>query len=174
LRKLFLFRDFSVYGKLQSISFEGGDRKMASQEAGSETQTDALVLAENLRATLGRFVRRVKTQANTPTTSQSETLSLLDRAGPLSVAELAGRRNVRHQSMRLVAGQLESEGLISKMPNPVDGRSRLLSITDKGRAQLSRAREARTLQIANVIEERLSDKDRRTLEAAIRVIERLC
>lgn len=147
---------------------------MAGQDAGSETHADALALAENLRATLGRFVRGVKTQANTPTTSQSETLSLLDRAGPLSVAELADRRNVRHQSMRLVAGQLESEGLISKMPNPADGRSQLLSITDKGRAQLSRAREARTLQIANVIEERLSDKDRRTLEAAIRVIERLC
>ncbi len=147
---------------------------MARQEAGAETHTDALALAENLRATLGRFVRGVKTQANTPTTSQSETLSLLDRAGPLSVAELADRRNVRHQSMRLVAGQLESEGLVSKMPNPADGRSQLLTITENGRAQLSRAREARTLQIANVIEERLSDKDRRTLEAAIRVIERLC
>ena len=147
---------------------------MARQEAGAETHTDALALAENLRATLGRFVRGVKTQANTPTTSQSETLSLLDRAGPLSVAELADRRNVRHQSMRLVAGQLESEGLVSKMPNPTDGRSQLLTITEIGRAQLARAREARTLQIANVIEERLSDKDRRTLEAAIRVIERLC
>ena len=147
---------------------------MASQEAGAETHTDALALAENLRATLGRFVRGVKTQANTPTTSQSETLSLLDRAGPLSVAELACRRNVRHQSMRVVAGQLESEGLVSKMPNPADGRSQLLTITENGRAQLGRAREARTLQIANVIEERLSDKDRRTLEAAIRVIERLC
>ena len=147
---------------------------MASEEASSEKDSDALALAENLRVMLGRFVRGVKTQANTPTTSQSETLSLLDRAGPLSVAELADRRNVRHQSMRLVAGQLESEGLISKMPNPADGRSQLLSITEKGKEKLSRAREARTLQIASLIEERLSATDRRTLEAAIGVIERLC
>ena len=147
---------------------------MARQEAGAETHTDALALAENLRATLGRFVRGVKTQANTPTTSQSETLSLLDRAGPLSVAELADRRNVRHQSMRLVAGQLESEGLVSKMPNPADGRSQLLTITESGRAELSRARRARTAQIAGLIEERLSAEDRRTLEAAIGIIERLC
>jgi DNA-binding MarR family transcriptional regulator len=69
---------------------------------------------------------------------------------------------------------LESEGLISKMPNPADGRSQLLSITENGRAELSHAREARTLQIANLIEERLSEKDRRTLGAAIRVIEQLC
>lgn len=147
---------------------------MPREEASSGKHTDAVVLAENLRVTLGKFVRGVKTQANTPTTSQSETLSLLDRGGPLSVAELAERRNVRHQSMRLVAGQLESVGLVSKMPNPADGRSRLLSITENGRGQLSRAREARTSQIANLIEERLSEKDRRTLEAAIRVIERLC
>lgn len=147
---------------------------MTSEEANSEKDTDALALAEKLRVTLGRFVRRLKTQANTPTTSQSETLSLLDRAGSLSVAELAGRRNVRHQSMRLVTAQLESDGLISKTPNPADGRSQLLSITEKGKEVLSRAREARTSQIANLIEERLSGKDRRTLEAAIRVIERLC
>ncbi|MBX4929813.1 MarR family winged helix-turn-helix transcriptional regulator [Rhizobium binae] len=147
---------------------------MASEDASSEIDSDALALAENLRITLGRFVRGVKAQANTPTTSQSETLSLLDRAGPLSVAELAGRRNVRHQSMRLVAGQLEAEGLISKMPNPADGRSQLLFITEKGNEELSRAREARTLQIASLIEERLSGTDRQTLEAAIAVIERLC
>ncbi|MBX4967168.1 MarR family winged helix-turn-helix transcriptional regulator [Rhizobium binae] len=147
---------------------------MASEDASSEKDSEALALAENLRVTLGRFVRGVKAQANTPTTSQSETLSLLDRAGPLSVAELADRRNVRHQSMRLVAGQLEAEGLISKTPNPADGRSQLLSITEKGNEELSRAREARTLQIASLIEERLSGTDRQTLEAAIAVIERLC
>ena len=147
---------------------------MASEDASSEKDSDALALAENLRVTLGRFVRGVKAQATTPTTAQSETLSLLDRAGPLSVAELADRRNVRHQSMRLVAGQLEAEGLISKTPNPADGRSQLRSMTEKGNEKLSRAREARTLQIASLIEERLSGTDRQTLEAAIAVIERLC
>lgn len=147
---------------------------MAVEEPDLERRNPALALAEDLRATLGRFVRGVKTQANTPTTSQSETLSLLDRAGPLSVAELADRRKVRHQSMRLVAGQLESDGLISKMPNPADGRSQLLSITESGRAELFRAREARTAQIAGLIEERLSDEERQTLQAAIRIIERLC
>jgi DNA-binding MarR family transcriptional regulator len=147
---------------------------MASEDAGSEGHADALALAELLRATLGRFVRGVKTQADTPTTAQSDTLSLLDRAGPLSVAELADRRNVRHQSMRLVAAQLESQGLVGKMPNPADGRSQLLTITESGRAELSRARRARTAQIAGLIEERLSAEDRRTLEAAIGIIERLC
>lgn len=147
---------------------------MASKDLGPESHADALALAEHLRATLGRFVRGVKTQANTPTTAQSDTLALLDREGPLTVAELADRRNVRHQSMRLVAAQLESEGLVKKAPNPADGRSQLLSITESGQAELFRARRARTLQIAGLIEERLSAGDRRTLKAAIQIIERLC
>lgn len=151
-----------------------GKRKMASEAGRYDKSADALVLAEDLRDALGRFVRSVKVQANTPTTSQSETLSLLERTGPLSVAELAERRKVKHQSMRLVAGQLESEGLISRSPNPTDGRSQLLSITQEGLTKLSRSREARTSQIAKVIEERLTDEERRTLAAAILVIDRLC
>jgi len=146
---------------------------MASDRASSENRTDALELAEDLRATLGRFVRLVKNEANTPTTSHSETLSLLDRSGPLTVAELANLRNVRHQSMRLVTAQLELDGLVGKLPNPADGRSRLLSITQKGREELSRSRKARTLKIAALIEERLSNQDRQTLQAAILIIERL-
>ncbi|MDI6838647.1 MAG: MarR family transcriptional regulator [Rhizobiaceae bacterium] len=146
---------------------------MASDRASSENPTDALELAEDLRATLGRFVRLVKNEANTPTTSQSETLSLLDRSGPLTVAELANLRNVRHQSMRSVTAQLELDGLVGKLPNPADGRSQLLSITQKGREELSRSREARTLKIAALIEERLSNQDKQTLQTAILVIKRL-
>jgi Transcriptional regulators len=147
---------------------------MAGKDARSAKHADALALAENLRVVVGRFVRRIKAEAKTPTTAQSETLSLLDREGPLSVAELADRRGVRHQSMRLVAGQLEADGLIRKTPNPADGRSQLLAITDGGRVELFRARQARASQIARLIEERLSDEEKRTLEAAVRLIERLC
>ena len=76
--------------------------------------------------------------------------------------------------MRLVVGQLVTESLISKMPNPADRRSELLFLTEEGRALLSRARQARTAQIAQRIEERLSEEDRRALDAAIRIIKRLC
>lgn len=171
LPKLFTYRS------CQAITIHGTARwqtRMGSNEIRSYQHDDAVELAENLRVTLGRFVRGIKAQAGTPTTSQSETLSILDRAGPLTVSQLADRRNVKHQSMRLVAGHLESDGLISKMPSPADGRSQLLSITESGRAFLSRAREARTSEIAKLIADRLSKQDKRTLEAAIKVIERLC
>ncbi|SPL62384.1 hypothetical protein OHAE_5452 [Ochrobactrum soli] len=60
------------------------------------------------------------------------------------------------------------------MPNPADRRSQLLSLTEKGRESLSRSREARTLKIATLIDERLTDEERRVLEVAIHIIDRLC
>jgi|AraplaDrversion2_2_1032049.scaffolds.fasta_scaffold155857_1 DNA-binding MarR family transcriptional regulator len=134
---------------------------------------DDLKLGEELRRTIGKFVRSVRRQADTPTSSQSETLGLLDRQGPLSVADLAFHRKVKHQSMRLVVAQMEANGLVEKKQNPADGRSHLLFLSAKGQRTLARSRKARQLQIATLIDERLSDADRQTLRAAITVIERL-
>jgi DNA-binding MarR family transcriptional regulator len=146
---------------------------MATNKAQIREDDDRLRLAEDLRRVVGTFARGIRTQSDTATTSQSETLSIMDRTGPLSVAELAVHRNVRHQSMRLVANSLEENGLVKKLPNPADGRSQLISITAEGRAELSRSREARTRKIAALIDERLSDQERQVLRAAIRVLERL-
>lgn len=139
----------------------------------SDGAGSTLILAENLRQAVGKFVRGIRSQAETPTTSQAETLSILDHNGPTSIADLAGRRNVRHQSMRLVVGQLEQGGLVSKTQNPADGRSQLLSLTEKGRRTLSQAREARTREIAASIDTRLSEQERCTLRDAITLIDRL-
>jgi DNA-binding MarR family transcriptional regulator len=144
-------------------------RETAEQPADAAARS----LAERLRITVGRFVRSVRQEAETPTTSQSETLQLLEVCGPMSVAELASQRHVRHQSMRLVTAQLEAEGLVEKLPNPADGRSSLLSVTVKGRETLAAARSARTSRIAALIGDRLTEEERRTLEAAITIIDRL-
>lgn len=133
----------------------------------------AFDLGEDLRRVVGQFVRGVRLKADTPTSSQTETLALLDREGALSVASLATKRNVRHQSMRLVVGQLEAKGLVVRMENPADGRSQLIGLSEPGRLALSRSRQARSLEIATLIDERLSDEDRQVLRAAIAVIERL-
>ncbi len=135
--------------------------------------SEALDLGEDLRRVVGQFVRGVRLKADTPTSSQTETLGLLDREGALSVASLAAKRNVRHQSMRLVVDQLETKGLVVRMENPADGRSQLIGLSEPGRLALSRSRQARSLQIATLIDERLSDEDRQLLRAAVAVIERL-
>lgn len=144
---------------------------MAGKE--SEPTAEALALGEELRRVVGGFVRSVRRQAGTPSSAQSETLALLDREGPMSVAALAAERRVKHQSMRLVVAQLEEGGLVTRLPNPEDGRSQLVALSDPGRAALARSREARRLEIAALIDARLSDEERRQLRSAIALIERL-
>jgi DNA-binding MarR family transcriptional regulator len=141
--------------------------------ADKDPTAEALVLGEELRRVVGTFVRSIRREADTPSSSQSETLALIDRQGPMSVASLAAERKVKHQSMRLVVGQLEAGGLVTRLPNPEDGRSQLVALSEEGRAALSRSRAARQREIAGLIDERLTDADRQALRAAIALIERL-
>lgn len=64
--------------------------------------------------------------------------------------------------------------MVSRVPNSADRRGQLLSITEKGRESMSLSRQARTSEIATLIEERLSEEERRVLAAAIQIIDRLC
>ena len=141
--------------------------------ADKDPTAEALALGEELRRVVGTFVRSIRRQAGTPTGSQAETLALLDRQGAMSVADLAAERKVKHQSMRLVVAQLEASGLVTRLPNPDDGRSQLVALSDKGRAVLAEAREARRREIAALIDARLTDEERQVLRAAIGLIERL-
>lgn len=141
--------------------------------ADKDPTAEALALGEELRRVVGTFVRSIRRQAGTPTGSQAETLALLDRQGAMSVADLAAERKVKHQSMRLVVAQLEASGLVARLPNPDDGRSQLVALSDKGRAALAEAREARRREIAALIDTRLTDEERQLLRAAIGLIERL-
>lgn len=141
--------------------------------ADRDPTAEALALGEELRRVVGIFVRSIRREADTPTSSQSETLGLLDRQGAMSIASLAAERKVKHQSMRLVVEQLEAAGLVTRLPNPEDGRSQLIALSEEGRVALARSRAARQREIASLIDERLSDADRQVLRAAIEIIEKL-
>ena len=134
---------------------------------------DLVVLAERLRRAIGDFVRVVRAQSDTPTTARTETLDLLDRVGALTTAELAQRRRVKHQSMRLVVEQLEREGLIEKNADPRDRRGQLIVLRLEGRTALEQDRQARALWIAAALRDLIGSEDRRDLERAIALLERL-
>lgn len=52
----------------------------------------------------------------------------------IQVRELAIRAGVRKQTMAQSVEQLEQAGYLSRRPNPRDGRSRLVVLTDRGKA----------------------------------------
>ncbi|MGI3901852.1 MAG: MarR family winged helix-turn-helix transcriptional regulator [Janthinobacterium lividum] len=133
----------------------------------------AAELAERLRQAVGAFVRAVRQDADIGSSAQAETLALLDREGPRNVATLAQMRGVKHQTMRLIAAQLEATALVRSDPDPADRRSRLLSISDAGRTELTRGRQARASRIEELIRTSLSPDERDILGEAVALLERM-
>ncbi|WP_203309696.1 MarR family winged helix-turn-helix transcriptional regulator [Sphingomonas beigongshangi] len=138
-----------------------------------EAADNAAELAEALRQSVSAFVRTVRQRTCTVKSAQSETLDLLERLGSMNVAALADRRGVTHQTMRLVVAGLEAEGSVRQRADPADRRSRLVSITSEGQRILARARENRAAYIADAIRGMLSAEERRQLQAAIPILDRL-
>lgn len=134
---------------------------------------DAAGLAEDLRQSVSTFVRAVRQRTGTVKSAQSETLDLLDSLGSMNVAALADKRGVTHQTMRLIVAGLEANGSVRQLVNPADRRSRLVLITSKGQLALSQARQSRAGHIADAIRSLLSSEERKKLQAAIAILNRL-
>jgi DNA-binding MarR family transcriptional regulator len=137
------------------------------------TEAEARRMADDLRRSVGGFVRAIRQDTGTTRSAQSETLDVLDRLGPMNVAALAETRGVTHQTMRLVVAQLETSGLVRQEADPSDRRSRLVSISSAGRDALARERIARTSRIADAIRNQLSPDERDLLRAATVILDRL-
>lgn len=140
-----------------------------SDDPGDTTEA----LAEDLRRAVGRFVRAVRQDTSQPTSAQSETLGLLDRQGPMTTAELAEARHVKHQSMRLVIAQMAEDGLILRSAHPDDARSQMIGLTEHGKAILAQYRADRARSIATLMRARLSGAEQKTLRLAVNLLDRL-
>lgn len=136
------------------------------------TSVDNGPLASELRVVLGRLIRRLRSEHRF-SLSQGSVLGRLDREGPQSTSKLASAERVRPQSMGQTVAELESQGLIARRPDPADGRSALLELTDAGRAELREDRGRREGWLAGAIEENFSAEERETLNEAVRLLGRL-
>ncbi len=130
-------------------------------------------LARDLRRSISAFVRAVRKDTGTLRTAQSEALDLLDRMGPMTVAALAQKRGTSHQTMRLMVAKLDADELVRQDADPADRRSRLVSISSKGRDTLKRERNMRVSRIEGAIQRVLSPSERVHLRAAIPILDRL-
>lgn len=136
---------------------------------------DVAEVAHALRVDVGLLVRRLRQLEDRDELSAPETsaLSRLDREGPATAAELARREGISPQSMGATLAALEARGLLARRPDEHDGRRRLLTPTDAGRAVLSDRRSARTRRLAEAMEAELSPAELAELAAAVPLLERL-
>lgn len=130
-------------------------------------------VADALRSVIGELVRTVRHEAHTPSSAQSETLGFIDRHGPSSVSAIAAHRQVKHQSMRLVAEQLQAQGLVTRAPDPADGRKQLIALTAKGQATLELGRGRRAQWLAEQFKRHTTAAQLRTLSRAVAILERV-
>lgn len=136
------------------------------------TRVDSGPLASELRVVLGHLIRRLRSEHRF-SLSQGSVLGRLDREGPQSTSKLASAERVRPQSMGQTVAELETQGLVERRPDPADGRSSLVELTDGGRSELREDRGRREGWLAEAIEENLSVEERETLDKAVRLMARL-
>jgi DNA-binding MarR family transcriptional regulator len=128
--------------------------------------------ASELRLVLGRLVRRLRAEGSFPI-SQGSVLSRLEREGPKTASRLASAEAVRPQSMAQIVMELESAGMVSRRPDPDDGRQLLIELTERGATELEEDRRRREGWLARAIETELSAAEQKALAAAVPLIGRL-
>src|SRR3954452_19303473 len=97
---------------------------------------ESVTMAHEFRETLGRLIRRLRAEAGEPPVGELSVLGRLDREGPASTSDLAAAERMRPQSMAQTVRDLESAGLVSRRPDPGDGRRVLVELTPAGRERL--------------------------------------
>lgn len=133
------------------------------------------VLAQDLRALMGKLKRRLRDQAHIGdlTPSQVSVLLCLEKGGPATASRLARAEGMRPQSIAPVIAALENAGLVSGAPDPADGRQTLLSLTQACRKWVEEGRAARQDWLTRNLQARLSAEEQDKLAEAIELLKRL-
>jgi DNA-binding MarR family transcriptional regulator len=137
----------------------------------TRTEIDIPETASELRVVLGQLLRRLRAEHRFPI-HHGAVLGRLDREGPASVSGLAAAERVRPQSMAQTVGELESQGLVKRRPDPDDGRRALVELTPAGLETLEDDRRRRVGWLVSAIDQLPAD-DQRVLARATSIIGRL-
>jgi DNA-binding MarR family transcriptional regulator len=130
-------------------------------------------LASALRIRVMRLSRNLRRQAGTGlSASLLSALTTVERNGPMTIGSLADAEQVKPPTMTKVVASLVEQGLVTREPDPLDGRVAWVMATSEGRSLLRRTRRRSDAYLAT----RLRSLDREellVLERASRLLERL-
>lgn len=132
-------------------------------------------LASELRLSVMRFARRLRTERepdNTLSVSALSALGILFRQGDCTVGELAAHERVRPPSMTRTVACLVEEGYAARRPHETDGRAVVVALTEQGREVLLADRRRRDAWLARQLRG-LTPEERDLLRRAAPLIQRL-
>jgi DNA-binding MarR family transcriptional regulator len=136
------------------------------------TEETTATLAHDLRETVGRVLRRLRAEPGPPI-GQLAVLSRLDREGPASISDLAAADRMRPQSMAQTVRDLEDAGLVSRRPDPADGRRHFVELTDAGLETLLATRARREDWLTQALDRELDADQRELLRRAVALLNRV-
>ena len=130
-------------------------------------------IAGRLRLSATRLARKLRQEAQTGLTpSQLSALAAVDRHGPVTLGALADLEQVAPPSVTRVVAKLETDGLLTRRPDPADRRVTKVVVTQKGRNLLGASRRRKTEWLTTRLED-LGDEQRARLADALDTLDAL-
>jgi DNA-binding MarR family transcriptional regulator len=130
-------------------------------------------LAGRLRLAIARTARRLRQEAGSELSpSLTAALSTIERHGPMTPSELAARERIQRPTVTRLLDRLATAGLVTRTPDPADGRSSLVAATPAGRELIEAMRTRKTAYLARRLET-LDADERATLERAAQILEKV-
>lgn len=133
-------------------------------------------LASSLRDIVSRMHKRLRKEvksADNLSLTEITTLSYLYTNGAMFPSELAEATMVKAQSMSQIITHLEELKIITKTPSDTDKRKVAISLTDFGRQMVEQTRYERDEWMDNAIENNLSPAEKKTLQDAVMLMNKL-
>ena len=121
---------------------------------------------------IGQLTRRLRSARGGLSHSLLSTLVSVAKHGPLRLADLAQAELVSAPSIPRLVAELEAQALVSRTPDPADGRASLIQVTDAGLEAVQVARRVRQQMVAELLEPLTADEVT-SIEAALPALERL-
>lgn len=118
-----------------------------------------------------RLLRR-EDEASGISAPRLSALSVIVFAGPITMAELAAAEQVRGPTMTRIVDALVAEGLAERVADPADRRIVRVRASDRGKDLLESGRRRRVRALTERLG-RLADSERRALERAADLLERI-
>jgi DNA-binding MarR family transcriptional regulator len=136
-------------------------------------RTDSTALAARLRLAVTRLARKLRQEAEPGITpSMLAALSSLDRHGDLTMRDLCTAEQVQPPTMTRIVAALVDAGLVTRTPDPSDGRVAWVRLTPAGAKLLDRSRRRKEAYLARALG-RLDAREIAVLEDATAILDRL-